>query len=438
MIIETPSNDTAKQALKEWESQMETNLSPLIPLWASRGAAYTSAFRSSAYQGVEIRFQTFSAQDQGIVYALVDKYLVFASSFEAVKAAIDALQSAPASALDVFKPPRDLSFQQTLGQVLMIGFEGTSLTPELQDLMKRLSPGGVLLLSKNIQSIEQLRQLTQDLQRVSLEYSSLPLFIAVDQEGGAISRIEFGIEKTAQSTIQDENHAYQVGQGRAEELKFLGVNLNLSPVLDNTSSRDFLFERTFQAGSFEAGGLAKALLAGQKDAGILSTLKHFPGYGNISFDPEQKLAAVQEFPDISPFVFALSAKPEFLLLSNVIYTNLDPDYPFPFSSKGVSLIRDDMNFDGLILSDDLSQPSMLNNYEFGTIVQAPLKAGVNMLMFSQQAYAQKAYSALAELVEQDPTLKKNVEGSSAKIIESKIQLFSNKNSIVWNNWYSKN
>ncbi|GEM_PF-730690 len=444
MIVETPSNQTAKQALLDWEPQMESHLSSIMPFWATKGSGYTTTFRSSAHKGVEIRFQTFSLQDFGIVYAIVDKYIVFASSFEAVKAAIEALQSAPSSALPLdtlasiqnsnsFKPPPTLSPQQALGQVLMIGFEGTSVTPELENFMKRLSPGGVLLLSKNIQDTAQLRQLTHDLQRVSLEYSSLPLFIAVDQEGGSISRIEFGREKTPQSTIQDTDHAYQVGQGRAEELKFLGINLNLSPVLDSTDPSDFLFERTFQAGRFEAGDLAKALLAGQKDAGILSTLKHFPGYGNIAFNPEQKLATVKEFPDISPFVFALSAKPEFLLLSNVIYENIDPDYPFAFSQKGIALVRSNLNFSGLILSDDLSQPSLLNNYSFETIVEAPLKAGVNMIMFSKQAYAQEAYATLNKLVEQDPSLKKNVEDSAARILELKKQMFLNKNIIVWNN-----
>lgn len=449
MIVETPSSQAAKLALEQWESQMETSLSPLMSFWGERGIAYTKTFRSSAHQGVEIRFQTFSLQDYGIVYALVDKYIIFASSFEATKAAIEALQSAPSSALEAktlastpdpnsFKPPRTLSPQQALGQVLMIGFEGTSVTPELENLMKRLSPGGVLLLSKNIQSIKQLQQLTQDLQKISFEYSSLPLFIAVDQEGGAISRIEFGREQTPQSTIQNTDHAYRVGQGRAEELKFLGVNLNLSPVLDSTDPHDFLFERTFQAGRFETGDLAKALLAGQKDAGILSTLKHFPGYGNIVFNPEQKLATVQEFPDISPFVFALAAKPEFLLLSNVIYESLDPNHPFTFSPKGISLVRSNLNFEGLILSDDLSQPSLLNNYRLETIVEDPLKAGVNMLMFSKQSYAQEAHATLAQLAEQDPSLRKNVEDSAVKILELKKQMFSDKNIIVWNKNYSKN
>lgn len=434
MIVETSSPKEASLALADWESQMERSLAPFMSFWGKKGPAYTTAWRSSAHQGVEIRFQTFSLQDYGIVHAVFDNYIIFASSFEATKAAIEALGTISSSAPTTktfaslqgshpFKPPPSLSLEQAVGQVLMIGFDDATLTPELEDLLKRLRPGGVLLLSKNIQSVEQLTQLTLNLQRVSLEYSSLPLFIAVDQEGGAISRIDFGREKTAQFTIQDTEHAYRVGQERAEELKFLGVNLNLSPVLDSTDSEDFLFDRTFQAGRLEAGKLARSLLAGQRDAGILSTLKHFPGYGNISFNPEQKLAAVQEFPDISPFVFALPAKPEFLLLSSVVYSSLDPDRPFPFSPKGITIIRSDLNFEGLILSDDLNQPSLLNNYSFESIVQAPLQAGVNMIMFSKQAYAKDAHQTLAELLEQNPSLKKSVEDSAARILQLKKEFF---------------
>ncbi len=444
MIVETPSPSEARAAFDQWAPQIEQTLNPILSFWTpQKTSAYTKVWRSSAQSGVEIRFQTFSLQDYGIVYAFVGKYVIFASSFEAAKAAIEALQffepegserpasqsSVPRGALAILqdlsisKPPPSLSLEQALGQILMIGFQDAALTPELKDTMRRLQPGGVLLLSKNIQSVQQLKQLTYDLQSVALEYSSLPLFIAVDQEGGSISRVEFGREQTPQSTIQDIDHAYEVGKQRAEELKFLGVNLNLSPVLDSTNPKDFLFARTFQAGGLPAGQLAKALLQGQKDMGILSTAKHFPGYGNISFNPEKKLAAVREFPDISPFVFALPAKPEFLLLSNVIYTDLDPDHPFPFSSKGMSLIRSDLNFQGIILSDDLNQPSLLDNYNLESIAASPLKAGVNMLMFSQEPYAKKAHQILLDLVEQDPLLKKSIEDSAAKILQLKKGFF---------------
>ncbi|HEX9722054.1 MAG TPA: glycoside hydrolase family 3 N-terminal domain-containing protein [Candidatus Paceibacterota bacterium] len=431
MIVQLQNPESTKQALNDWEPQMEQNLTPLMPFWDSKGTGYTTAFRSREYRGVEMRYQTFSTQDYGIVYAVVDNYLIFASSFDTTKAAIDAVQagltnipnSQILASLGAESPPSSLSFEQAVGQVLMIGFNDATLTPELTELMRRLQPGGVLLLSRNIRSTEQLRQLTRDLQRTSLEYSRLPLFIAVDQEGGDISRVSFGKEKTAQADINDANQAYVVGQERAEELKYLGVNLNLSPVLDITRPEDFLFGRTFQAEGSETGRLAKALVGGQQDGGVLSTVKHFPGYGNIVFNPEQTLAAVREFPDISPFVVAFPASPEFVLLSNVIYADFDPGKPFPFSEKGIRMLRDQMGFQGIVLSDDLVQPALLDNYSFQEIVSLPLEAGVNMAMFSKQAYATDAYNTLLAQAEENSDLKRNIETSAAKILEAKKQFF---------------
>jgi beta-N-acetylhexosaminidase len=437
MIVQLENPQEASQAFNQWESQMEQDLRPLMLFWGQKGSGYAATFRSTTYQGVEVRFQTFSTQDYGIVYAIVDNYLILASSFDATKATIEALQALTSfsqprvseglRAPEGFKPPPSLSFQEAVGQVLMIGFNDSELTPELKDIMRRLQPGGVLLLSRNIKSVEQLQRLTGDLQKVSLEYSQLPLLIAVDQEGGDISRIEFGKEKTAQSDIESVDHAYVVGEERAEELKFLGVNLNLSPVLDATSPEDFLFSRTFQTERFEAGRFAKALLAGQHQAGILSTVKHFPGYGSIPFNPEKKLATVQEFPDISPFVFTFPGNPEFVLLSNVVYENFDAGNPFTFSRKGMKVLRDELGFEGLIISDDLVQPSLLDNYSFDEIAALPLEAGVNMVMFSEQAYATDAHDTLLKIATENSILKRNIENSAARILEMKKQFFFDSN-----------
>lgn len=438
MIVQLADKEAATQAFREWEPGMEESLSSVMPFWGQQGSGYTTTFRSTTHQGVDVRFQTFSTQDYGIVYAQVGNYLVLASSFDATKAAIETLQASTGSISqpkvlaslgepENVKPPPTLSFEQAIGQVLMMGFNDAKVTPELKDTMKRLQPGGVLLLSRNIQSAEQLKQLTQDLQEISLEYSKLPLFIAVDQEGGDISRIEFGKEKTPQSAIESADHAYVVGQARGQELKSLGVNVNLSPVLDITQAGDFLFERTFQTEIFETGEFARALLTGQQNAGILSSVKHFPGYGSISFNPEQKLAIVQEFPDTSPFVSTFVASPEFVLLSNVVYTDFDPDNPFTFSEKGIRVLRDELGFQGVILSDDLVQPSLLNNYSFEQITSLPLEAGTNMVMFSEQSYAIDAHRILVQAAAQNPALKKKIEDSAAKILEVKKQFFFESN-----------
>jgi len=423
----------ALAALAEWEITIEQDLQPLYPIWETLGEWYIHSFKSQAHQSVEIHFQTFSTEDKGIVYAVTDDYLIFGSSFEATKAVIDRLELSNASYVapktlaslndpNQNNPPDLLSLEQTLGQILLIGFNESTFTPQLKERMERLRPGGVLLLSRNIQNKDQLKKLTRQLQDVSLGYSSLPLLIAVDQEGGAISRIDFAEEKTPQSEIKTIAQAYQVGHDRSAELQSLGINLNLSPVLDEAKPEDFIFQRTFQADRSLSSRLAQSLLAGQKSTQTLSALKHFPGYGNISFNPEKKLATVQELPDLLRFTSALSAQPEFLLISNVIYSVLDSQRPFSFLKQGISLIRSELGFDGIILSDDLIQPALLDNYTLKEIALSPLEAGVNMLILSEESYTDKVYKILLQELQQNPRMRQRVEESAARILKLKESL----------------
>lgn len=423
------------QALQQWEPSMEQDLAPLSPVWGTTGTWRAHSFRSQTYKNAEIRFQTFSLQDVGIVYALVDDYLIFSSSLESTKSAIDKLASSvslvPAlrtlAALETQvlpEAPAPISLDRLVGQVLLIGFEGTTWNLSLEQLMERLRPGGVLLLSRNIESATQLKTLIQELQAASLRYSSTPLFVAVDQEGGPISRVAFAKEKTSQSDIQTPEQAYRIGKERGEELKALGINLNLSPVLDQAYPSDFIFERTFQAERSQEGLFAKSLLTGQKDARVLSALKHFPGYGTIPFDPETKLAVVENLPDISAFQTALKAQPEFLLLSNAIYPQVNADKPLTFSPQGTALARSDLGFEGILLSDDLFQLSLFDNYALGGIVLSPFLAGVDMTILSNESYAQKAYEILLEQAKNDYQLRANIEASAAKILDLKKNFFS--------------
>ena len=428
VVVQIKDAKAVQEMFKSWEASLEQDLVSLSPLWGTTGTWYTHSFRSKPYKNVDIYFQTFSLQDIGIVYAVVGDHLIFASSFEAAKAAIDRFV-APSFNLQI-ETPEEKMLRQKIGQLFLIGFEGTTLTPDVEQLIERLLPGGVLLLSHNIKDAPQLRLLIEELQTASLWHSSSPLFIAVDQEGGSISRVQFGQERTPQAFIATDGQAYQIGKERGQELKELGINLNLAPVLDSAQSSDFVFARTFQKEHPRAGYLARYVVAGQKDAGILSAVKHFPGYGSIAFDPEKKLAVVAELPDLDPFRVALSAYPEFLLLSNVIYPLLHPGKPFSFSEEGIALIRSELGFEGILLSDDLSQPALLKNYSRKDIVLSPLEAGVNMLLFSQAKEAQKAQEILLKEIQKNSELRGMVEGSVARLLSLKEQFFAPSESYV--------
>jgi hypothetical protein len=196
-------------------------------------------------------------------------------------------------------PLQGLTPEQKVGQLFLFGFEGTAVTPEITQWFQETHPGGVILFARNITDATQLQQLTSDLQALANADTGLPLFIAIDQEGGEIVRIDWLEDGVSQSQMTSPEQVYQAGLTRAQGLKGLGINLNLAPVLDMGSQGDFLtqYGRTFPGTPQEVGELGKSEISGQSDGGILSTAKHFPGYGGIDYDPENdRLASVTAVP----------------------------------------------------------------------------------------------------------------------------------------------
>jgi beta-N-acetylhexosaminidase len=316
----------------------------------------------------------------------------------------------------------NLNLKQKIGQLFIIGFDGKILTPEIESLIIKIHPGGIILLQKNIENEHQLKKLTSSLQEIAIKDTGLPLFITVDQEGGLISRVEW-VENMSQSAITDKEEAYQIGKKRGEELKELGVNVNLAPLLDAVVAGDFIFDRSFQKNPEEIGELSRALICGQKEAGIFTAIKHFPGYVGIPFNPEEKLATLEEIPEISQFQKAVEVEPEMIMTSNVIYKDLDEDLPFTFLPKGIQFLKSKIKGDYLIVSDDLAQNSLLDRFTLKEIVTLPLKAGIDILGFSGwKIPAQKGVLELYEAVENGEISEEIINQSVLKIIKFKQKL----------------
>ncbi len=368
-IIKIKQKEGLDKLLKEWELKLTKEGISLsgVPI-----QTIASSFKESSYKGKSFRYLTISKEDLGICYGLFDEYFVFTTSFESIQKIIDELEPK-------ISPSPELS--NKLGQLFIVGFEGKSLTPELEEFIKKYKPGGILLLSKNIESKEQLKDLINSLQDLSLKETGLPLFIAVDQEGGQVCRIEFLEEKTAQSEINNTDEAYNIGMKRGNELKELGINMNLAPLLDNMQAGDFYFNRSFKKSPEQSGELAKSLILGQKQAGLLTVIKHFPGYVNVPFNPETKLAYIP-FPEISQFKKAMEAKPELVMIANAVYTDIDPSLPSTFSKKLIDYLKENLGEEIIIASDDLSQNSLSKNFSLKEIVTKPIEAGVDILILS--------------------------------------------------------
>ena len=353
-------------------------------------------------------------------------------------------------------PSFSLSLEDKFGQMLMIGFEGTEATPEVSSLFSTIRPGGVLLLSRNIVSKDQTKKLIADLQDVSMRTVGLPLFVAVDQEGGIVSRVPW-VDNTAPSKLQNADEAFLLGEKRAQELKEVGVNMNLAPVLDSNEENDFLFNRSFQENQDISFALAQGLIRGHAQEGVIPVPKHFPGYDGVAFNPETGVLPLAEsFPDAFLFkeVLKLPHVP-FVMLSHVVYETVDPANPLPLSEKGMDQARKELGDQVLFMSDDLASKSFMAHYSLGEIGRDALNSGVNILLaggypnaavvgefyramrgelvslrdisrretqeqsLSQGAEAGGLYEMLSDIVEGGGELQKRVEESADRIIKLK-------------------
>src|SRR3989338_1429258 len=303
-----------------------------------------------------------------------------------------------------------VSWKKHFGQLFLIGFEGKVVTPELASLMAEIRPAGILLLQRNIENKEQVKKLSQDLQELSLRNTGFPLFVAVDQEGGPVSRIPFA-EDTSQSQLQDFFHAFLVGSERGEDLKEIGVNMNLAPVLDSNNKEDFVFERTFQTTKDASLKLAEGLVQGHQLQGVISVPKHFPGYDGIVFNPEEDvIPVVSSFPSTTIFenLFQELALP-FVLLSHVQYQDFDQENVFPFSRKGIQLAKERLGENVLVMSDDILSQAFLKKFSYEEIGRKALGAGVNIMIaagYPDAKVVDEFYQAFFKDVEENEELQK--------------------------------
>lgn len=339
-----------------------------------------------------------------------------------------------------------LSLEDKLGQMLIIGFEGTEVTLEVSSLFSSIRPGGVLLLSRNIVNKEQVWKLVADLQEVSMRSTGLPLFVAVDQEGGIVSRVPWA-ESTGAPDLEDSDEALLVGEKRARDLKEIGVNMNLGPMLDSNKESDFLFNRSFQKDQDSSLAIAQGLILGHVQEGIIPVPKHFPGYDGVSFNPENGvLPAAKHFPEAPLFKNVLErSQVPFVMLSHVVYQAVDPDNPLPLSEYGMEQARKELGDRVLFMSDDLASKSLMAHYSLGEIGKAALNSGVNVLLIggypnpavvgefyralqSELAKERSSYDAagagglyeiLSGTLEGDGQLQRRIEESADKIIKLK-------------------
>ena len=298
----------------------------------------------------------------------------------------------------------ELPLRKRIGQLMIFGFATTTPDEHIVRLINEYGVGGVNLLRRNVRDAEQMRHLTETLQKHTSAADLPPLFVATDQEGGAVNRFFFLSEKTAQNDIANESEAFLVGERRGRELRNLGVNMNFSPVLDFVpDTRAYLYNRTFATTTDVVARLGVALARGYESGGVIPVFKHFPGYGIALSDPHTQNASVQEngFLEQSArsFRLALEAKPDSpLMTAHIIYAGVDAR-PATRSRRFLNdILRNEWGYGGVIITDDLEMESVKGTEKLpveAVAVQA-LEAGADMLI---STYASTLHESIIKAVE---------------------------------------
>lgn len=296
-------------------------------------------------------------------------------------------------------PISNLTLEQQVGQVMMIGIDGTTLTPEVRQLIRDLHIGGIVIFERNAESPSQLAQLIRDLQALAHENGDPRLLIAIDQEGGVVARLkesrgftEFPGAMAIAATGDTEN-ARRIARAQAEELRALGININLAPDLDvnNNPLNPVISTRSFGSDAARVAQFGAAYIEGAQDAGILAIGKHFPGHGDTAIDSHIALPTVPhdrarlEHIEFVPFRAASNARVAGIMSAHVTFPAIEPSGIASTLSPRVltNLMRDEMQFDGLILTDSLEMGALrTSGYPPPIAAATALQAGADVLLFN--------------------------------------------------------
>jgi beta-N-acetylhexosaminidase len=275
--------------------------------------------------------------------------------------------------------------RREIGQLLIGSLPGTTITPELRSLAREFSLGGVTLFSRNIEAPEQVVELSHDVQQLATE---LPLWVSVDQEGGRVARLKAPFTVWPPMAVLgrsgDPSLAGRFAAALAAELRAVGIMLDYAPVLDiHTNPKNpIIGDRALAESADAVAMLGEAIIRGLQDNGVAACGKHFPGHGDTSVDSHLALPLVEHAPDrirrveCVPFRQAIKADVAFIMTAHVLMPAFDEERPATLSPRIVqALLRDELGFAGVILSDDLEMKAVANAYEVPEAAIQAIAAG---------------------------------------------------------------
>lgn len=329
----------------------------------------------------------------------------------------------------VDKTVESMSQTEKLGQMVMIGIQGTKVDDDSLYMLNQYHMGGVILFDRNMESPEQVKQLISDLQAQSNE--KVPLFIGIDEEGGDVVRMA---EKLTPPPSQKEIGATgDIEQAKtwaiktAKSLKDIGINVNFAPVAD-VGSND---KRSYSTDANTVIDFVRAATKGYQQENIIYSLKHFPGIGKGKVDSHVDSSSIDVTKeilmaeDILPFKTIIDENDPndyFILVSHLKYPALDEEYPASLSSKiMIDLLRNELGYKGIIITDDMEMGAVANHNDFRSIGVNAVKAGADIVLVCHEyEHQQEVYLGLLDAVNSGEISQERIDESVKRIIKVKL------------------
>jgi len=338
----------------------------------------------------------------------------------------------------------EANLDEQIGQMLLFGFKGLNVddnwvqtfTQQITDL----NIGGVLVLSYNVKSPTQLDSLMNHFKQIK---SNLPILYAIDQEGGKVQRLspQKGFQGFPSAQYTAENlcleEAYNSYYELANECKDYGFNLILAPVVDlniNPQSPAIgNLERSYSNNPMIVSSYATAFINAIKDNGLISCLKHFPGHGSASNDSHLDITDVTQTwseIELDPYITLINQNlAQAIMSAHIFNTNIDENYPSSLSDSFINnLLRNELQYDGVVITDDLQMGAIQNYYELEDTIIKSINAGSDILIFSQYfepniELPTIVHNIIKNAVQSKTISKKRIEQSYYRIKQLKNQIW---------------
>ena len=326
-----------------------------------------------------------------------------------------------------------LSLEEKVGQMIGLAFSGTEYSKELQMQVEDIKAGLIIYFKDNCANPKQIFELNKKI----YANASIPPFVALDQEGGMVARVTEGVVQSpgamAISATNHPHYAYQLAYNMGRDLAKLGFNFNFAPVgdINNNPLNPVINVRSYSEKPEVVCQYVKEAVMGYQDAGLMTSIKHFPGHGDTVVDTHLGLAKV-DFDkerlyqmELKPFLLAKEEKFPGIMAAHVMYTKYDNVLPTTLSKKVITgLLREEIGYDGLVVTDSLTMKAVFDNFSLEEIVYYGFNSGCDILLLcgARDIKMQKdLYDIALRLAKEGKISEKRIDESVARILRYKEQ-----------------